>query len=237
MVRYIDVHAQQRLKDLLETYLPACVADFEKVLQRTGAQIMGSFPLFCLVPPRRTWSMPGDLDIFLCPRLPSLMHRDLREFEKIFLRCGYQCVSSPQYDPFMQAPDGMQAPSMNVFTFMKGSDPNTLQVQVILYTGVFNSPDWHMQLMWAFDLSCCSVSYDGDSFQVTHDNLTPATQRVTIRRLNPSTTQRIEKYHSRGFAFVIQPLPFPNALLRSSPSVEALMSLCKLLLRHVSPPR
>ena len=26
MVRYIDVHAQQRLKDLLETYLPACVA-------------------------------------------------------------------------------------------------------------------------------------------------------------------------------------------------------------------
>lgn len=229
MVLHLNVPAQQRLKNLLETFLPSCTEEFESLLQRTRAQIMGSFPLFCLEDHWPSWIKPGDLDIFLCPKLPSLLQRDLHAFEQILDKCGYgPCVLGPAYDPFMQPNHGV--PSMNVFTFIRGRAPNTFQVQVILYTGMSNSPTWHLQHMWAFDLSCCSVSYDGTSFHVTQDNLFPTTQASTIRRLNPSTTQRIEKYHQRGFTFVINPRRSTDDLIRSFPRVTDLVSLCALIL-------
>ena len=232
MVRLDDVLAQQRFKHQLEIWIPSFVPDFEFLLKRTGAQVMGSFPLFCLAPLWQFWEKPGDLDIFLCPRLTSRMHRDLLAFETLLTsKCGFQRVASPNYDPFLdyRFQDGLP-PSMHVYTYTKNYGEDSLQVQVIFWTGVPTSPTWHLRIMWEFDLSCCSVSNDSESFHVTSDNHSPTTQRATIRRLNPSTQQRIVKYHCRGFKFVVRTLPFQNALVRSDPSVESVISLCKLLL-------
>ena len=154
------------------------------------------------------------------------MHRDLRVLQNFFQISGYVCVHGPQYDPFLLSDDGFIFPSMHVYTFTKMAGPLELRDQIIFHTGLQCRPDWHFRFMHGFDLSCCCVSYDGLKFQVAVDNMNPTTQPARIRRLNSTTVQRIDKYHGRGFAFVI---PYA-ALLQTDPSVRDLISLCSLLL-------
>ena len=172
---------------------PSNVCTFRRLLVQSGSFIMGSFPLFCLEPHWRTWSLPGDMDIFLRPASFSLTMCRIRRFKVLFSSCGYVCMNNVAVLPYIAA-----FPSPIVITFL---GPRELKIQIIFFPHIPLTPQWHLSVLLSFDLSCCSVAYDGDEFSTTHDNLNPTIQPVTVRHWHNATHFRVQKYVQRGFVF------------------------------------
>ena len=184
-----------RIATVLQCFFGPNVAAFCKLLLRTGAHIMGSLPLFCLRNSWLTWVLPNDVDVFLCPTTSSIMRRNVRLLREFLIADGYVALPAIFPNPYYR---------FYVATFTKLSAPGTWfpSVQLILpHPRIPCSPFWHLNVMYDFDLSCCCVGFDGESFHVTGDNLRPTTQRAIVRHLHSSTPQRILKYSARGIKF------------------------------------
>ena len=213
-MRYTDDLACHRIEGLIENFLPSKCHEFKAVLSLTKAQIMGSFPLHSLAATTARWPMPGDMDIFLCPTTRSLMNRSVQVFSEFLKDCGYIRVrfENPLRDP-LREPRFSQDPhqrmiGFHVISFVKQVPPSfgrgSHMIQLIIHHGIDSNPEWNLRVMDGFDLSCCAVAYDGQSFFVSADNLHPTTQPVIIRHNHATTMTRVAKYLRRGFAFVLR---------------------------------
>ena len=197
MTYAVPATTKLRIAHVLQFFFAPNVAAFCQLLLRTGAHIMGSLPLFCLKDFWMNWIVPNDVDVFLCPTTPTLMRRNISMLQEFLIADGYGLVASNLgMNPYM---------GFNVMTFVKPTAPGRWapSVQLIIPSPRIRcSPIWHLIVMYGFDLTCCCVGFDGQNFHVTVDNLNPTTERVSVRRMHPTTPQRIVKYHNRGFRFL-----------------------------------
>lgn len=214
-----DPLSHPRIKAALERFFPANVQAFLATLMSTDSMLMGSLPLFCLKRYWATWDMPGDVDVFLPPKASVLVSRSQRVFHDLFVASGYTVV--PRYTlPVVLGSARVRPPyypgHFSVITYTKASVAGVLQVQLITRVedpGIRNwtlpSADWYIWTMLEFDITCCSVAYDGRTFFVTTDNPDPTNPVTVVRR--PTTLQRITKYERRGFIFSPpRVIPFPR---------------------------
>ena len=196
--------AVQRIRRLIETYLPNHGAFFQELLQRTGANIMGSFSLFSLAQSWTKWNNPGDMDVFFPPTTQTLIHRNQRLFDEHLIQCGYiRVILPPRLEPYAVFYQPTYNTRMIVFTYYKRVPGAKFVIQLVFPNFIPSGPEWKLRMLESFDLSCCSVAYDGKFFYVTHDNRSATTQPVTVRQNHPSTARRVDKYLRRGFAFYI----------------------------------
>ena len=196
--------AVQRVRRLINLFLPLNGASLHALLARTGANIMGSFPLFALAQRWIHWDMPGDMDIFFPPTTRTLMHRNQRLFDELLTRCGYtRVLLPPRLQPYAVLYQPTYNTRMRVFTYYKRVPGAKFLIQLVFPNFIPSGPEWKLRMLESFDLSCCSVAYDGKFFYVTHDNRSATTQPVTVRQNHPSTARRVDKYLRRGFAFYI----------------------------------
>ena len=210
-----DPLSHPRIKAALERFFPSEVTTFLSTLITTDAMLMGSLPLFCLKSFWSTWDLPGDVDVFLPPKASVLVNRSLSVFNEFFLASGYtQTNTRPMRTNARPRP--RRYPHFSVITYTKYTIASILQVQLItraedpnLPDWTLHSPEWYIRTMREFDISCCSVAYDGLSFYVTPDNPDPTNPLAFVRR--PTTFQRITKYEQRGFMFSLpRVVPVPR---------------------------
>ena len=133
-----------------------------------------------------------------------LIHRNQRLFDELLIQCGYiRVILPPRLEPYAVFYQPTYNTRMMVFTYYKRVPGAKFVIQLVFPNFIPSGPQWKLRMLESFDLSCCSVAYDGKFFYVTHDNRSATTQPVTVRQNHPSTARRVDKYLRRGFAFYI----------------------------------
>ena len=193
-----------RMDEALENYFPTKALSFRWHLVRTDAMLMGSFPLFCLKDKwdsAGAWDEPGGVDIFLAP---TSTHQEMAQNKAILhqflMICGYTLQKQsdePRLNGYQTAFLGRVL--FSVMTYVKGVGDKVLKIQLVANPRIPCGPNWYLQTMADFDLTCCSIAFDGKTFHVTNDNADPTSQKVVIREHHKMTTERLAKYEQRGF--------------------------------------
>ena len=191
--------ALRRIQQVLDFFFPSKVFEFRTVLIETHAHVMGSLPLFSLRPNWPTWQMPGDVDIFFRPP-GAHTQDDFRLFDDFLTDSGYWPRSRALIPYFLGL---CRSTGFSVLTYTKPMHDGDRTVQLIIHYNCGNTHEreWYMNVMQTFDISCCSVSYNGRAMFVTPDNADPTGQRAFVRHNNNTTPQRVIKYRQRGFVF------------------------------------
>ena len=193
-----------RMDEALDYFFPTKALSLRWHLVRTDAMLMGSFPLFCLKDKWDSagiWDKPGGVDIFLAP---TSTHQEMAQNKSILheflMICGYTLQKnsdSPRLNGYQTAFLGRVL--FSVMTYLKSVGDKVLKIQLVANPRIPYGPNWHLQTMGGFDLSCCSIAFDGKSFHVTNDNTDPASQKVFVRAYHKMTMERLVKYEHRGF--------------------------------------
>ena len=195
-----------RMDGALDYFFPTKALSFRWHLVRTNAMLMGSFPLFCLKEnwnSAEIWDKPGGVDIFLAPTSTQHeMAQNKHILHQFLMICGYTLQKQsdePRLNGYQTAFLGRVL--FSVMTYLKSEGDKVLKIQLVANPRIPYGPNWHLQTMAGFDLTCCSIAFDGKTFHTTNDNTDPTSQKVFVRAHHKMTTERQAKYNQRGFKY------------------------------------